>query len=372
MKTVSIFSFHLYFQRRRGSMHWICDSLRASGHDVRFITCDFSLLTKLKGDRRTEFGEVRGVNTLERIDASLSVGVVSTLWHPVGRATSLAGNVLNRLTSWYPGPHASVVREFARGSDLIVVESCGGLLMLDAIRSATEAPVVYRVSDNLAVVRPVPCLLEAERRAVASVETVSLASEHLARSLGVKANLRFDSMGLDKKAFDEAAESPYAPDGRPKVVISGSSGLDTQSLRIAAEALPDFDFIQFGSANDIPTLPNIRLMGERPFKELVPWVKFADIGFAPYLVKPGFEYQSEHSNRLLQYTYSALPSVVPNELCSDSKPHFLGYRANDRNSIVQSLRAAATFDRSKVPVNSVNDWDQLAQRILLSTDLARA
>lgn len=344
-------------------MHWICDALRRNGVHVRFITCDFSLLTKMKGDRRTEFGEVRGINSLEKIDTTLSLGVVSSLWHPVGRQGSFVGRLLNGLTSWYPGPYAPVVRNFSKGSDLVILESCGGLMMLDTIRAACNAPVVYRVSDNLAVVRPVPSLLDAETKAIHSVDAVSLASEHLARSLGVGSNVQFDSMGLDKSAFDAATVSPYTADGRPKVVISGSSGLDTQSLRLAAEALPDFDFIQFGTAVGIPDLPNVKLMGERPFTELVPWVKFADVGFAPYLVKPGFEYQAEHSNRLLQYTYCSLPSVVPKELTSESKPHFIGYEACDTDSLVYSIRGALAFDRSQVPAKSVHDWDQLARRL---------
>jgi 2-beta-glucuronyltransferase len=344
-------------------MHWICDSLRNAGWHVRFITCDFSLITKLKGDRRTEFGQAEGINLLKKLNDSLSVGVVSSIWHPVGRDDSFWGRLADRVTSHYPPLGAHVVRTFAEGSDLVIIESCGGLFMLDKIRESTAAPIIYRVSDNLSVVRPVPALLKAERRAISNVDVVSMASEHLAKSLKVEENLRLDPMGLDKTQFDLALESPYRQDNRKKVVISGSSGLDVESLGIAAEAFPDWDFIQFGSAVGLPRMTNIIDMGERPFKELVPWVKFADIGFAPYLTKPGFEYQAEHSNRLLQYVYSRLPCVVPRELASASKPHFIGYKSGDKASIASAMRSAQQYDRTAVPAETVLDWDQLAQRL---------
>lgn len=362
-RTALVLSYHLYRQRRRGGMHWVCDALRRAGWDVRFVTCDFSWVTRLKGDRRTEFGEIIGVNDLVRLEDDLSVGVVSTPLHPLGRANGLVMKLANLVTSTYPWPCGGVVERFARGAELVVVESCGGLSMLDHVRRATDAPIVYRVSDNLRVIRPVPSLLAAEDRAVRSAAAVSLASDHLARLYVGRGRVQLDPMGLETEMFDAATVSPYADDGRTKVVISGSSSLDLASLEIAARAFPGWDFIQFGSAKGLPDLPNIKYMGERPFAELVPWVKFADIGFAPYLARPGFEYQAEHSNRLLQYVYCRLPSVVPAALCSDAKPHFLGYEAGDAPSIIRAFEAARDFDRARVPAETVLTWDALAARL---------
>ncbi|MBP2151675.1 hypothetical protein [Xanthobacter flavus] len=362
-RCVSIFSYHLYFQRRRGGMHWVCDSLRKAGWDVRFITCDYSLLTLLKGDKRTAYGEVKGINRLERVTADLSVGVVFTPFHPVGRDRNIPLKLIDKLTSTYPQPKGGVVRKFAHGSDLVIVESCGALMMVDDIRRATDAPIVYRVSDNMRVVRPVPSLLAAEARAVGKADAVSLASEHLARSFLGRGRVQFDPMGLDKARFDAATKNPYPDDGRPKVVISGSSSLDHAALETAARSLTDFTFIQFGAADRKIDLPNLEYRGEVPFDDLVPYVKFADIGFAPYLVRPGFEYQAEHSNRLLQYVYSGLPSVVPMELASPQRPHYLGYDSRNDASIVAAFHEARAFDRALVPRDEVIDWDQVAARL---------
>lgn len=360
---VLLLSYHLYSQRRRGGMHWVCDALRRAGWQARFVTCDFSWITRLKGDRRTQFGEVVGLNRLEVIDDSLSVGVVATPFHQLGRARGIVHRLADRLTAAYPWPAGGVVERFARGADLVIVESCGGLAMLDHVRRATDAPIVYRVSDNIEVVRPVPSLLAAEARAVPQVDAVSLASEILAQKFIGRGRVQIDPMGLEKHLFDAADTSPYAQDGRLKVVISGSSGLDAPSLAVAAQAFPDWDFVQFGSSNDLPAVPNIRAMGERPFAEMVPYVKFADIGFAPYLAKPGFEYQAEHSNRLLQYVYSRLPCVVPAALSSAAKPHFLGYTPGDSASIRGAFERAQAFERARVPAETVIDWDGLAARL---------
>lgn len=363
-----ILSYHLYRQRRRGGMHWVCEALRRAGWDVRFVTCDYSWVTRLKGDRRTEFGETIGLNQLVRLEENLSVGVVSTPFHQLGRARGALMKLANAVTSVYPWPMGRVVEDFARGAELVVVESCGGLAMLDHVRRATSAPIVYRVSDNLEVIRPVPSLLLDEDRAVASVAAVSLASEHLARRFAGRGRIQLDPMGLEKGLFDAALSSPYEADGRVKVVISGSSSLDTEALQSAALLFPDWDFIQFGSAKAVPHQPNIKIMGERPFAELVPYVKFADIGFAPYLARPGFEYQAEHSNRLPQYVYCGMASVVPEALCSAGRPHFLGYRTGDEASIRAAFEAARAFDRQAVPVESVLTWDELAARIACVAD----
>lgn len=344
-------------------MHWICDSLMARGWHVRFVTCDFSYVTRVRGDRRTATGRIVGLNSLTTVSKSLSLAVIQTFLHPMGHQRGLIGRILDAATAVYPWPRGRLVSELAAGTDLVIVESCGALMMIDIIRKATSAPIVYRVSDNIEVIRPVPSLLLAEKKAAAMVDAISLASEKLAarfRPLGV---VRIDPMGIDKSVFDRANVNPYGNDLRTKVVISGSSGLDVKSLAIAANAKPDWLFVQFGSAKNIPRMENILAMGEVPFSEMVPWVKFADIGFAPYLVKPGFEYQAEHSNRLLQYTYCGLPSVVPRELTSSSRQHFVGYIAGEIASISSALDFAANFDKGNVPRDSVETWDDLAGRL---------
>lgn len=363
-----ILSYHLYRQRRRGGMHWVSDALRRAGWNVRFVTCDFSWVTRLKGDRRTKFGEIIGLNRLVELEDNLSVGVVSTPFHQLGRANGQLMRLLNTVTAAYPWPMGHVVETFAKDVDLVVVESCGGLSMLDHVRRATQAPIAYRVSDNLQVIRPVPSLLAAEERAVSSVDAVSLASEHLARRFIGRGRVQIDPMGLDKDLFDAATTSPYESNGRVNVVISGSSSLDTGALERAAFLFPDWDFIQFGSARNVPQQPNIKIMGERPFTELIPYVKFADIGFAPYLARAGFEYQAEHSNRLPQYVYSRLASVVPEALCSDTKPYFLGYRTGDDASMRSAFEAAHAFDRRNVPADSVLSWDELGERLARVAD----
>lgn len=361
-RLVTIYSYHLYAQRRRGGMHFLADAFRSLGWDVRFVTCDYSALTLLKGDRRTKFGKAEGFNRLKRVAPDVETAVVLTPFHAIGRASGTLQRLAGAVTRGYPWPMAGRAAGFARGADLVVLESCGALMFAGAIRAATDAPIVYRASDNIDVIRPVPALMRAEAEAVDIVDAVSVASRHLAGKFA-GAPVRFDPMGLDKAQFDKGAPSPYPDTGRKRVVISGSSSFDHAAAEAAARAFPDWDFYQIGSLDRPVNEPNFFMLGERPFADVVGYVAHADIGFAPYLVRPGFEYQADHSNRLLQYVYCGLPTVAPDALGGPGRAHILGYRAGDADSLTAAFRAAASFDRSAVPRSSVLDWRELATRL---------
>lgn len=361
-RCVTIYSYHLYDQRRRGGMHFLCEAFRQLGWTVRFVTCDYSALTLLKGDRRTKFGTARGLNRLTRIADDLEAAVILTPFHAIGRAQGALGKLAGLATGGYPWPFASRAASFARGADLVIMESCGALMFAHAIRAVSDVPIVYRASDNIDVIRPVPALMRAETAALGLVDAVSVASPHLANKFA-GAPVRFDPMGLDKAQFDKGAPSPYPPTPRKRVVISGSSSFDHAAAQAAAAAMPDWDFYQIG-ALDVPVnAPNFTMLGERPFADVVGYVAHADIGFAPYLTRPGFEYQADHSNRLLQYVYCGLPSVVPDALARADRPHLFGYRAGDAPSVAAALRQAAAFDRAQVPRGGVIDWKELAIRL---------
>ena len=363
MKTVVLFSFHFYQSRRRAGFHWLCDAFREMGWQARFITVDFSLLSELRKDPRLQAGKAEGINRLSRIAPNLEVGVLKTAFHPVGNRRSLLGRLANAASATYPGFRRGFAARAATGADLVIVESAASLFLVPTIRRVTNAPIVYRVSDNIEAIRPVPALLAAEQRAAAEVDAISLASEILARRFRPIGAVQIDPMGIDKTIFDAATTSPYPDNGRIRVINSGSSGLDAATLMSAARQFPDWDFYQFGKLKQHVDGANIRQMGEVPFAELVPYVKFADIGFAPYLARPGFEYQAEHSNRLLQYVYCGLPSVVPEQITSPGRPHFLGYRSGDAESIAAALGAAHAFDRTRVPRDTVPTWSEVAVRI---------
>lgn len=367
---VTFFSFHVWKSKRRGGMHWLCDAYRQMGWDARFITCDYSLMTLLKGDRRTQHGQLEGVNRLTRLAPDLSVAVLLTPWHAYGRPNGV-GRLLNTLTSTYPWPFRGTVARFVADADLVIVESCGALMFLDEIHKRSRAPVVYRVSDNLDTIRPVPALLAAEKHAAVIADLVSVASEHLARKFGPDAKVAIQPMGIDKTLFDLPSESPYPENGRLRVVISGSSSQDVESAVLAADACPEMDFYQFGSLARPVERPNIRYMGETEFRSLVPYVQHADIGFAPYLSRAGFEYQADHSNRLLQYVYCRLPTVVPSALCTPSRRHMFGYTPGSAESIRSAFERAAKYDRGAVPKESVVDWQELANLILASAGLPK-
>lgn len=358
-----LFSTHLHSQRRRGGFHWISDNLRAQGWSVRFVTVDFSLLSLLNGDRRVAEGAWPVPQRLRREAPDLETAVLATLVHPVGSASGVAGRVLGRLTGFYPGLAGLRLPGLVKDADLVIFESNASLFFAPRVRRLSKARLVYRVSDNLVTIRPVPSLLEAERRAVAAVDVVSLASADLARRFEPGAPIRLHPMGIDKTLFRAEHPDPYPADGRVRVVCTGTSGLDAESFAAAAAVLPDWSFYLFGATPHRIDAPNVRMMGETPFRDLVPYVAHADIGFAPYRARAGVAYQADHSNRIIQYTYCRLPTVLPDVLCADDRAHFFGYRPADPVSIAEAFRRARAFDRDSVPADETWSWADLARAL---------
>ena len=73
------------------------------------------------------------------------------------------------------------------------------------------------------------------------------------------------------------------------------------------------------------TPPNITFHGEISFEEVLDFIAYADIGLAPYIDKPGIEYQTTNSNRMLLYRYYGLPILGPDRLCNPTVPNIIGY-----------------------------------------------
>ena len=81
----------------------------------------------------------------------------------------------------------------------------------------------------------------------------------------------------------------------------------------------------------------IAIRGKDEFNIIIPYVKFANIGIAPYKYRVGAEYLAHTSNQMIQYTYCRLPIVAPDFVAGHS-PHVLGYVSDD----VTAIRAAMT------------------------------
>ena len=111
-------------------------------------------------------------------------------------------------------------------------------------------------------------------------------------------------------------------------------------------------------AAPLPAAPNLICHGERPFRELIPYLQHADIGLQTLAYTPGAEWFAD-SLKMSQYTYCRLPIVAPSFLRSD-RPHVYYYEPGDDVSIQQALMSAHAHDRLTISADGVLTWDELA------------
>lgn len=133
---------------------------------------------------------------------------------------------------------------------------------------------------------------------------------------------------------------------------------DADAIDVMAVANPDWTFHLFG-AKALPrrVLPNIVAHGEQAFERIVPFIKFADLGIAPYRDGASADYLSQSSLKMIQYSYCHLPIVAPH-FAAMGRSHVMGYDPADPASIRAAFSAAGAFDRQTIATDGVLSWDE--------------
>jgi len=247
-------------------------------------------------------------------------------------------------------------------ADLIIFESTSGLMLVDRFRAWNpRARLVYRVSDDLRLLKAHPAVLAAERSALPEFDLVSVPSEYILRLFDGQLNVALHYHGIETAAFDRATDDPYDRSREARAVFVGTAFLDTGFLIDATRDHPRWEFHIIGAFSSVPASPNVVAHGELPFAETVAFLQHADIGLAPIRYRPGAESMSD-SLKIIQYTYCRLPIVAPDFLRS-SRTNVFTYRPGDAASIRGALAAARAFDRSTIDRSSIGTWDDLARKL---------
>jgi 2-beta-glucuronyltransferase len=98
-----------------------------------------------------------------------------------------------------------------------------------------------------------------------------------------------------------------------------------------------------------------------PARDTIAYLKHADIGLQIRAYSPGAESLTD-SLKMIQYTYCHLPIVAPKFLDSP-RPHVIGYRPGDDDSIRTALQGALDFDRSAIRTDDIRSWDELTEEL---------
>jgi 2-beta-glucuronyltransferase len=355
-------SGHYVGSKRRAGFHWIADAFRTAGWHVTFVTVGFSQLSRLKSDHRFVYGFPAAANRLQVVEPGLDSYVWFTPYHPLNRLPSLGNLLLGPLFRGYgrlpmPGLEPAVAK-----ADVIVFESTSGLMLLDRFRAwAPGARLVYRVSDDLRLLRAHPVVCGAETRALREFDLVSVPAESMRRLFLGHSNVRLQLHGIDAVPFDAPSVNPYKAQASARAVFVGAAYLDQSFVQSAARVLPDWEFHVIGPVGEVSTLANVIAHGELPFSETVGFIVHADVGLACLREIPGAESFSD-SLKIIQYTYARLPIVAP-EFMRSPRTNVFTYRPGDPASIKAALLAAHAFDRRAVDRSGIGSWTDLARQI---------
>lgn len=361
-RRVVLVSGHYVGSKRRAGFHWIADAFHRAGWHVTFVTVGFSQLSRLKSDHRFDYGFPSGANRRQEVEPGLESYVWFTPYHPLNRLPHLGNLLLGPLFRGYgrlpmPGLEPSVA-----GADLVILESTSGLMLVDRFQAwAPRARLVYRVSDDLRLLRAHPVVLDAEARALPRFDLVSVPTEVMRGLFPSHPNVLLHRHGINAAALDAPSANPYIRPAEVRAVFVGSAYLDRAFVEVAARALPAWEFHVIGRVGNVPALPNVVTHGELPFADTVGYIVHADVGLACLRDIPGAASFSD-SLKVIQYTYAGLPIVAPHFLGS-GRSNVLSYRPGDATSIREALLAAQGFDRSTVDRSGIGSWTDLAQKL---------
>lgn len=362
-RQVVLVTGHYAGSKRKAGFHWLADAYWRAGWRVIYFTAAFSWLSWLRRDHRLQYGLHRRSRRLEWLNDRLGSYAWYTPWHPVKLPVAplnrLAQPIFSRYASFPLGPIES---ELAR-SDLFIFESTAGLMLFDRFRTINaDARMVYRVSDDMSLLRVHPLVVECEKRLAPQLDLISVPTEAIAHKFRGMGNVVLHQHGIRKDLFDQPTHNPYAQQQWEKnLIFVGVAGLDTNFIAQASRMFPQWGFHIIGPIGGLPPRENVIAYGEMPFEQTVAYLKHADI--ALHTLTPGRLSQTRRDSlKVIQYAYCRLPVVAPEFLRSE-RPNMAYYQPSDPASMQSALKAAATMPRDHAWAAGVRTWDEIASEL---------
>ena len=353
---------HFATQPRRVDLHFTAEALNRRGIPVDFLSVRLSRVSRLVNDERWKFAKTRVLNRWTTVHELQDEFIWHALMHPLNFGRSL----LDRIAAPFYRLHGkfiprAVKKRLSVYSD-IMIESGIGLLLLPQIRRrAPQARIIYHAADRLETIRVHPLAQHILRTRYNDLDFARLVADSIRSDIPAGLPIMVLPHGLAKDVFDRVAESPYRT-GRNAVSV-GDMLFDAHAVETMARAFPDWTFHLFGCLGRLDqALQNVTIHGERPFAEIVPYIRFADIGLAPYLDRRDADYISQSSMKMIQYTYARLPIVAPT-FAAAGRGHVLGYDPSDDDSIRTAFERATRFNVSEIDTSAILTWDEMTAKL---------
>lgn len=348
---------HFVDAPRKVDLHFIADALRAKGVPVDFVAWRLSYASRFLDDGRWTFARSHALNQWVEAVPGIEQFIWHTPIHPLNLKISwlnaLTGPVFRRFGQMLP---SAITRRLPSYSH-ILVESGPSPLLVPAVRKAApQAQIIYHAADRLETINVHPMVISVLNETIGLYDSVHLMAEALRADFPPSAPVFYLPHGISKDVFDGATANPFKT---PRNAVSvGDMLFDADVLEVLAEAYPDWTFHLFGKkAAPRHARGNIVVHGEVAFAEVAGFIKFADIGLAPYSAGENADYLSQSSLKMIQYTYCRLPIVAP-DFAAAGRPHVCAYHPGDPASIRQAFRQAVGYDRAVIDTRSVRDWGE--------------
>lgn len=355
-------SNHVLDSPRRAGFHWLADAFWKARWDVTFVTTGISFASRLRGDPRLASRYPWGVPI--ELAPRLAMYIEPALVHPVQAAFPWLRRAAAVGMARYGRRLSDSLTAFVKSADLVVFESNASLMMFEAVRKSTDARLVYRVSDDVRVIRNSPLIRSAEDAVIHQFDCVSVPSQTLLQSrfANVK-NAVYQPHGVpDLPAL--SSKRRYNSNG-PTATSVGSTLLDYEFLRIAPTRRPGITFHQVGQLTLAVRAPNLITHGEVPYADAVDFAAQADLCLALYQEHPQSIYLAETSNKLALFMKLRKRIVAPEFLRSKlERPGIFFYKVTDPSTIDAALDAALAFDPADVPVVQQSTWAEIRDQLL--------
>lgn len=368
MKVVLV-TYHAVDGERRTGFHFWADLLDKQGVKVDWLTAGFSDLTAFKKDARS-------YKPPHNTWANLTPNLRKYVWKPLFHPANFDNDVVNMLAwpvfSLYPMMMPADLKDGIKDADLFIVESgAGATLVPELAKICPNAKFLYNFSDRYSIIKYHPMVPHSEKKALKHYDMIRVNAAVVANDFPKDAPVVYVPQAIDKDLFDAATINPYK---KPRNAISvGDMQFDANVIETLAEQYPDWHFHLFGRKSRITKeLPNVTAHGEFALGDLVPYIKFADIGIAPYSHSDDGDYLSQSSLKLVQYTYCKLPIVAPH-FASLERNHVLAYDAkNVKGTVGAAFQKAIGYDRDTIDTSSVLDWQEMLARMMAVMEKKRA
>ncbi len=358
-KIVILSAFHDYRTSKRASIQALADAYVRLGYDLCFLSTRFSLLSRFSGDSRNFL--LPKSNKAEKV-AGVECYLWRTAFHPFNSANKLVKLASAALFPIYSAWPSRDFDTYISQADYIIIESSVAAIYLRRIRALnTKVKIIYYATDRLDTHGAHPHVIKILERDGKLIDHCSVRSAQIVFDFNWSNGQHYLApFGIHAPDFETMGENPYK---QPLNAVSVGSGLfDPEFFKQVSPAFPDIDFHVIGCGTTFEAGSNVHIYPEMPFKQTLPYLKYATIGLAPYRWAPAADYIADSSLKLAQFEYLGLPAVCP-QFAAGKKPYRFAYTLGDIESMCIAMRQAlATV--GKVEPKGFMSWDEVAKRVL--------